>query len=54
MKHRNQGMGSRRAWNEPVGSIDDMIAGLSSWSITTLSATFENVAVSEIGRRFLL
>ena len=30
-------------------SIDDMIAGLSSWSITRLFATFESVAVSKIG-----
>ena len=51
-----------RAWavDEPgmnpywAGSIDDMIAGLSSWSITRLSATFESVAVSKIGRRSLL
>ena len=48
-----------RAWvvDEPgmnpywAESIDDMIAGLSSWSITRRSATFESVAVSEIGRR---
>lgn len=56
MKHRDKRERSGRARDEPnwPGSMWDSTTGFRAFSITKLSAIFDMVEVSEIGRRSVL